>query len=68
MVRDTACRPTDDAFSALLSPGAQGPVQPPNNIFLVEAADENIYFDHSSKKDNHPFPLPQQGFCSSLQI
>ena len=32
---DTACRPTDDPFWAFLSPGAQGPVQPPSNICLV---------------------------------
>ena len=31
---DTACRPTDDPFWTFLSPGAQGPVQPPNNIIL----------------------------------
>ena len=68
MVRDTAWRPTDDPFSALLSPGVQEPVQPPNNIFLVLAAEKNIYFGHSSKKDSHPGPLPQQGFCTSLQI
>ena len=53
---DTACRPTND------------PVQPPNKICLVQAAEKNIYFGHSSKKDNHPGPLPQQGFCTSLQI
>ena len=27
-----------------------------------------IYFMHSSEKDNHPSSLPQQGFCTSLQI
>ena len=32
---DTACRPTDDPFWAFLSPGAQEPVHPPNNICLV---------------------------------
>ena len=32
---DTACRPTDDPFSAFLSPGAQEPVQHQNNICLV---------------------------------
>ena len=31
-------------------------------------AAEKIYFGHSSRKDNHPSPLPQQGFCTSLQI
>ena len=29
---------------------------------------KKIYFGHSSKKDNHPGPLPQQGFCNSLHI
>ena len=29
---------------------------------------KKTYFGHSSKKDNHPRPLPQQGFCTSLQI
>ena len=70
MVRDTAGRPTGDPFSDFLSPGAQEPVQPPNNICLVWAAEKkkNIYFGHSSKKDNHSCTLPQQGFCTSLQI
>ena len=27
-----------------------------------------LYFGHSSKKDNHPGLLPQQGFNTSLQI
>ena len=35
MVRDTAGRPTDDPISNFLSPGAQEPGQPPNNIFSV---------------------------------
>ena len=35
MVRDTAGRLTDDPFSDFLPPGAQEPVQPPNNICLV---------------------------------
>ena len=52
---DTACRPTDDPFWAFLSPSAQEPVQAPNNICLVLAAEKNIYIGHSSKKDNHPF-------------
>ena len=65
---DTACRPTDDPFWAFLSPSAQEPVQAPNNICLVLAAEKNIYIGHSSKKDNHPRPLPQQGFCTSLKI
>ena len=50
---NTACRPTDDPYWALLSPGAQEPVQPPNNICLLQAAEKNI--GHSFKKDNHPF-------------
>ena len=40
MVRDTACRSTDDPFSAFLSPGAQEPVQHQNNICLVQAAEK----------------------------
>ena len=64
MVWDTACRPTDDPFWAVLSPGAQEPVQPPNNICSLSAA-EKKKFRHSSKKDNHPGPLLQQGFCTS---
>ena len=58
---DTACRPTNDPFWAFLSPGAQDPVQPPNNIYLFRQLKKN-YFGHSSKKDNHPGPLPLQGF------
>ena len=60
---DTACRPTDDPFSAFLSPGAQEPVQRQNNICLVQVAEKKIYFGHSSKKDNHPGPFSQQGFA-----
>ena len=61
---------SDDPFWGFLSPGAQQPVQPSNNICLVYAAKKYmyIYFMHSSEKDNHPSPLPQQGFCTSLQI
>ena len=56
---DTACRPTDGPFWAFLSPGAQGPVQPPKfNL----GSWKKIYFGHSSKKDNHPCLLPQQDF------
>ena len=29
---------------------------------------KKIYVGHASKKDNHPGPLPQQDFCTSLQI
>ena len=29
---------------------------------------KKTYFGHSSKKDNHPRPLPQQCFCTSFQI
>ena len=47
---DTACRPTDDPSWAFLSPGAQEPVQPPNNICLVQAAEKKTYFGHLSKK------------------
>ena len=49
-------------------PGAQDPAQPPNKICLVKAAEKKKYSGHSSKKDNHPGPFPQQGFCISLQI
>ena len=54
---DTACRPTDDPFWAFLSPSAQEPVQPPNNVCLVLGI---------HPKDNHPGPLPRKGFCTSL--
>ena len=48
-------------------PGArsQEPVQPPDNICSLSAAGKNTYFGRSSKNDNHPGPLPQQGFCTS---
>ena len=58
---DTECRPTNYPFLAFLSPGAQDPFQPPNNICLVLTA-EKIYLGYSSKKDNNPGSLPQLGF------
>ena len=65
---DTACRPTDDPFWAFLSPGAQGPVQPPNNICLVYRQLEKIYFGHSSKKDHHPDPFHSKIFYFSTNL
>ena len=44
MVRDTACRPSDDPFSAFLSPGAQEPVQHQNNLCLVWEAEKKKTF------------------------
>ena len=40
----------------------------PQTIFVWFRQLKKTYFGHSSKKDNHPRPLPQQGFCTSLQI
>ena len=40
----------------------------PQTIFVWFRQLKKAYFGHSSKKDNHPRPLPQQGFCTSLQI
>ena len=39
----------------------------PKQYFLVWAA-KKVHFGHSPRKDNHACPLPQQGFCTSLQI
>ena len=58
---DTVCRPTDDPFSAFLSPAAQEPVHP-QTLFVYFRHIENIYIGHLSKKDNDPGLLPQQGF------
>ena len=59
---DTACRPTDDPFWAFLSPGAQGPVQPPNNICLVyRQLEKNIFWAFIQKRSSSR-PLPQQDF------
>ena len=62
---DTACRPTDDPFWAFLSPGAQEPAQPPNNICSLSAAEKKYIL---GTKDNHPGPLLQQGFSTSSEI
>ena len=56
-----------EAFYNLVRGGYFSTSTPPNNIFLVKAA-ERIYFKHSSKKDNYPSPYPEQRFCLSLQI
>ena len=40
---------------------------PKQYLFSLGSWKKN-YFGHSSKKDNHPDPLPQQGFCIFLQI
>ena len=47
---DTACRPTNDPFLAFLLPGAQDPVQFPNNICLVEAAEKNLFWAFIQKR------------------
>ena len=39
----------------------------PQTIF-VSLGSWKKNWGHSSKKDNHPGPFPQQGFCTSLQI
>ena len=59
---DTACRPTYDPFWAFLSPGAQGPVQPPNNNCLVyRQLEKNIFWAFIQKRSSSR-PLPQQDF------
>ena len=59
---DPAWRPTDDPFWAFLSPGAQGPVQPPNNICLVyRQLEKNIFWAFIQKRSSSR-PLPQQDF------
>ena len=40
----------------------------PQTIFVWFRQLKKTYFGHSSKKDNHPRPLPQQCFCTSFQI
>ena len=40
----------------------------PQTIFVWFRQLKKAYFGHSSKKDNHPRPLPQQCFCTSFQI
>ena len=65
---DTACRPTDDPFWAFLSPGAQGPVQPPNNICLVyRQLEKNIFWAFIQKRSSSRPPSTAR-FCTSLQI
>ena len=57
---DRACRPTDDPFWAMLSPGAQEPVHP--QTLFVYFRQLKKYILGPSKKDNNPGLLPQQGF------
>ena len=59
------CRPTDDPFSAFLSPAAQEPVHP-QTLFVYFRHIKKIYIGHLSRKDNDPGLLPQQGFCILL--
>ena len=59
--------PADDPFWAFLSPDAQQPVQP-QTIFVWLGSWKKYVLGIHPKKDNHPGPLPQQGFCTSLQI
>ena len=40
---------------------------PKQNLFSLGSWKKK-YFGHSTKKDNNFGPLPQQGFCTSLQI
>ena len=40
----------------------------PQTLFAWFRQLKSTYFGHSSIKDNQPGPLPQQGFCTSLQI
>ena len=54
---NTVCRPTDDPFCAFLSPGAQEPVQPPNNICLVYAAEKKCFLGIHPKKIIIPPPF-----------
>ena len=65
---DTVCRPTDDPFWAFLSPGAQESVHPQTIFVYFRQLKKKIYTGHSSISDNHPGFLPQQDFCTSLQI
>ena len=40
----------------------------PQTIFVQFRQLKKIYFGHSSKKDNHTGPLPQQSFCTSYKF
>ena len=59
---DTACRPKDDPFLAFLSPGAQDPVQPPNKICLVQAAEKKNILGFHPKKIIIPAPFHSKAF------
>ena len=59
---DTACRTTNEPFWAFLSPGAQDPVQPPNNICLVQAAEKKNILGIHPKKIIIPAPFYSKAF------
>ena len=63
MVRDTACRSTDDPFSAFLSPGAQEAVQHQNNICLVQAAERKNILGIDPKQIIIPAPFHSKAFA-----
>ena len=57
-------------FEFFLSTSAQQPEassNPKQYLFSLHSWKKYL-FGHSSRKDNHPGPLPQQGVCNSLQI
>ena len=62
MVWGTACRPTDDPFWAFLSPAAQEPVQPPNNICSLSAAEKKYIFGIHLRKIIIPVPFHSKAF------
>ena len=63
---DTACR--HDPFCSMihfelfLSPGAHEQVQPPKQYLFSLDSWKNIYFEDSSKKDNHTVPFHGKAF------
>ena len=48
--------------------GHRSQLNPKQYLFTFGSWKKNIYFGHSSTKDNHPGPLLQQGFCTSSEI
>ena len=60
--RDTACRPTDDPFSAFLSPVAQEPVRRQNNICLVQSAEKKYILGIHPKKIIIPASFHSKAF------
>ena len=62
MVWDTACRPTDDPFWAFLSPGAQKPAEPPNNICSLSAAEKKNILGIHLRKIIIPVPFYSKAF------